>query len=133
VSLDGVAFSGGSDSSGPTTLAIYGSTSAGFGGPGTISTVSSKNNFLIADEDPNGANQNNYFFAFTNDPSLGTSVAAGNFLASNAAGTGFASAADTVDAGTWSVTPSPVPLPAALPLLLSGLGLFGIGRRSRAA
>jgi hypothetical protein len=133
VSLNGIAFSGGSDASGPTTLGIYGFDSANgsFDGPATFSTVSSKNNFEIADE-PNGTNAN-YFFSFVNDPSFGTSIGAGNFLASNATGDGFASAADFADDGTWTVTPAPVPLPAALPLLLSGLGLLGFGRRRRAA
>jgi hypothetical protein len=36
---------------------------------------------------------------------------------------------DTV--GTWSLTPAPVPLPAALPLLVSGLGLLAAAKRRR--
>ncbi len=139
VSLNGIAFSGGSDANGPTTLAIYGfDPTSGFGnGPVTFSTVASQNNFEIADESPTGANGANYFFTFANDPSFGTSIGAGNFLASDRfSGPGAPqSAGDFTETGigTWSVTPSPVPLPAALPLLLSGLGLFGIGRRRRAA
>ncbi len=74
VSLNGIAFSGGSDANGPTTLAIYGfDATNGFGsGPVTFSTVASQNNFEIADENPAGANGANYFFSFANDPSFGT-------------------------------------------------------------
>ena len=137
VSLNGIAFSGGSDSSGPTSLAIYGwdTTNSSFDAPASFSTVSSKNNFEIADENPTGANNPNYFFSFVNDPAFGTSIGAGNFLHNDAFSgpLGPQSAADFADDGTWTVTPAPVPLPAALPLLLSGLGLFGFGRRRRAA
>lgn len=138
VSLNGVAFSGGSDANGATSLGIYGfDLTNGFGGPATFSTVASKNNFEITDENPASPNQANYFFSFVNDPSFGTSIGAGNFLASDRfSGPGAPQGAgDSTDGGigTWTVTPSPVPLPAALPLLLSGLGLFGFGRRRRAA
>ena len=137
VSLNGISFAGGSDSSGPTSLAIYGWNTAdeSFDAPASFSTVSSKNNFEIADENPNGANGANYFFSFVNDPAFGTSIGAGNFLASDSfSGPGSTqAAADFTDDGTWKVTAAPVPLPAALPLLLSGLGLFGIGRRRNAA
>jgi hypothetical protein len=138
VSLNGIAFTGGSDSSGPTTLGIYGwdTTTKTFDStPAVFSTVSSQNNFEIADENPTGANNANYFFSFVNDPTAGTLIGAGNFLATdNFSGPNAPqSAADFADDGTWSVTPAPVPLPAALPLLLSGLGLFGFSRRRRAA
>jgi hypothetical protein len=133
-SLNGIAFSGGSDSNGATTLGIYGydASTGNFDAPATFSTVSSKNNFDIADE-PQGNNAN-YSFSFVNDPSLGTAIGAYNFLQSDRFSPGSnQAAADFADDGTWSVTPAPVPLPAALPLLLSGLGLFGFGRRRRAA
>jgi hypothetical protein len=135
VSLNGIAFSGGSDTNGPTSLAIYGWDTANesFDAPASFSTISSKNNFAIADENPS-ANPN-YFFSFVNDPAFGTSIGAGNLLQSDrfSGPTAPQSAADFADDGTWTVTPAPVPLPAALPLLLSGLGLFGFGRRRRAA
>lgn len=135
VSLNGIAFAGGSDTSGPTSLAIYGwdTGNESWDAPASFSTVAAKNNFEIADENPNGPNQANYFFSFTNDPLFGSAAGAGNFLASDSFSGPSApqSAADFPADGTWTVTPAPVPLPAALPLLLSGLGLFGIGRRRR--
>lgn len=136
VSLNGIGFTGGTDPSGPTSLAIYGwnsATDAFDSTPAVFSTVGSQNKFEIADENPAGTNQNNYFFSYTNDPAFGSAVGAGNFLASDSFSGpgGFQAAGDVPADGTWSVTPAPVPLPAALPLLLSGLGLFGIGRRRR--
>jgi hypothetical protein len=135
VSLNGIAFAGGTDSSGPTSLAIYGwdTSDQSFDAPGSISTVSSKNNFTITDENPNGANEPNYSFTFVNVG--GTEIAANNFLQSDSFSgpSGTQTAIDLADDGTWTVTPAPVPLPAALPLLFSGLAMFGIGRRRRAA
>jgi hypothetical protein len=140
VSMNGIAFTGGSDPSGPTTLGIYGwdtTTKAFDSTPAVFSTIGSQNNFEIADENPTGAfgSTPNYFFSYVNDPTYGALVGAGNFLQSDSfSGPGaFQSDGDGPTVGTWSVTPAPVPLPAALPLLLSGLGLFGFGRRRRAA
>jgi hypothetical protein len=134
VALNGIDFAGGTDASGATSLQIYGYDSANqsFDAPAVFSTNSTKNNFEIADESPTGASQANYFFSFVNDPSFGTLIGAGNFLHSDSfSGPGATqSAADFADAGTWKVTP--VPLPAALPLLLTGFGLLGLGRRRRA-
>lgn len=138
VSLNGVAFAGGTDSSGPTSLQIYGwdTSDEQFDAPASFSTVASKNNFIITDENPQGANQPNYEFAFVNDtnPLVGTQVVAANLLQSDSfSGPNATQFATDVGGGAWSVTPAPVPLPAALPLLASGLALFGIGRRRRAA
>ena len=136
VSLNSIAFAGGTDSNGPTSLQIYGwdTSDESYDAPAVFSTVASKNNFIIEDESPASGNVANYYFTFINDPTLGTNVVASNFLHSDSfSGSGTTQLALDSGAGTWTVTPSPVPLPAALPLLASGLALFGIGRRRRAA
>jgi hypothetical protein len=138
VSFNGIAFAGGTDANGPTTLQMFGGYDASdnlYDVPAVFSTVSSQNNFMIADENPDGPNQANYYFTFVNSPAFGTEIGAANFLQSDSfSGPGGTQAdADFADDGTWKVTAAPVPVPAALPLLASGLALFGIGRRRRAA
>jgi hypothetical protein len=137
VAFNGIAFSGGA---GPLVLNAWNTSSESFNAPSSSTTLyanASLNNFGISDVDQSVNGQPDYFFNFVNDPNpaVGSSVTALNALQSDAFSSALGFQFDSDNAtGTWTLTDvSAVPLPAGLPLLLSGLGLFGIVARRRVA
>ena len=125
VAFNGTAFTG------PLFAGAFDATTNSYdfsSGAAVVSTNAALNNFIFADSnDPTGNNATNFFY-FLN----GASPAEQQVFAANANVLINNSDFDNPATGTWSLTPAPVPLPAALPLFLSGLGVFGVKRRRRA-
>ena len=132
VAFNGIAFGGGA---GPLQLNTWNTATETFtNAPVVLSANGALNNFLLSDVDAAVNGSADYEFGFLNDPAFGSSVVAANFLHSDSfSGPGSTQVdIDQPANGHWTLTAAPVPLPAALPLLLSGLsglGLFGTRRR----
>jgi hypothetical protein len=144
VTFNGIAFSGGSPQlilntwSPSTPNGSGGWNNGSFVAPSASTTIyanAAENNFGISDADQSVNSTPDYFFNFINDanPQVGSSVQAFNIQQADAFSSPYQFDVDSAN-GTWTLTDvSAVPLPAGLPLLLSGLGLFGIAARRRAA
>jgi len=107
-----------------TTLEAFDNTT-----PVTVYFNGALNNFIFSDVDASTNSSPDYEFAYINDPNEAGVVAA-NFLQTDSYSPGSTQLAldATPNSASWSLTP--VPVPAPLLLLGSGLALFGvIGRR----
>jgi hypothetical protein len=128
VAVNGVAFNG------PLFLGSWDSSAGDVNftaSSAVVSTNGALNNFVIGDtNDPLLGNFTNLFYYVNGStPSGGGQEAS---LQNIAGPSGFDM--DTAGGiGTWSLQQAPVPLPAALPLLASGLGLFAAAKRRRRA
>jgi len=109
--------------------------------PVTIYANGALNNFIFSDVDAATNTSPDYELAYINDGANGIfQLVAANFLQSDSFSTAEGNATQlAIDApgvaSEWKLSEvSPVPLPDTLPLLLSGLGLLGLGGfRRRAA
>ena len=109
--------------------------------PVTIYANGALNNFIFSDVDAATNTSPDYELAYINDGANGIfQLVAANFLQSDSFSTAEGNATQlAIDspgaASNWKLSEvSPVPLPDTLPLLLSGLGLLGLGGcRRRAA
>jgi hypothetical protein len=125
VSVNGVAFNG------PLSIGSWDSSAGAVNftaSSAVVSTNGALNNFVIADtNDPSLSTFTNlfYYVSGTTPDQLGTQEVS----LQNVAGPSAFDNDAQGGVGTWSV--QPVPLPAALPLLVSGLGLFAAAKRRR--
>jgi PEP-CTERM motif len=129
VDFKGTAFNG------PLFIGSFDSSSGGFtyaANSAVVSTNAALNNFVINDSnDPFNNNSTNSFYYFNGaTPDLLGSHEAN--VSTNAGPSDYDND-QTSGIGQWSLTPAPVPLPAALPLMISGLGLLAAAKRRRQA
>jgi hypothetical protein len=128
-SFDGVAFKG------PLYIGSFDSATGGVDyapNSAVVSTNAAQNNFVIADSNDPGLNNVTNYFYYTNGATpdaLGSHEA----FAGTIAGPSAYDNDTTGGIGGWTLTPAPVPLPAALPLMFSGLGLLAAAKRRRRA